>query len=88
MTELPVSIASKLKNNDEAILLGIAEGVPFSDIGATIGYTSNQVSNRVVWLRKIFKANTTPQLIALSYHYGILRTPNDTPKAQQTQQTQ
>jgi hypothetical protein len=76
MIPAPDIIKSKIRESDEVLLLGLAEGLQFKEIAEQCHMTEVQVGNRVFWLRHtIFKARTNAQLVALSYHYGILRSP-------------
>lgn len=73
---VPQRIEARLKENDVSILLGLAEGLSMKEIAGTMETAPRQIESRVFWLRKIFEARTTTQLIAQSYHYGILRSPH------------
>jgi DNA-binding NarL/FixJ family response regulator len=76
MSQIPQKIEARLKENDVSILLGLAEGLSMKEIATTMDVGSRQIESRVFWLRRIFDARTTTQLVAEAYHYGILRSPH------------
>lgn len=80
---LPPSLKKRLKASDFEILVGIAEGVLYEEIGFEVGLDAVQISNRVVALRRVFAARTTAQMVAKAYHYGVLQCPD--PKARKAE---
>jgi hypothetical protein len=74
---VPERVSSRIREADIMLLYGLAEGLQFKEMAEQCHMTESAVSNRVFWLRHtIFRARTNAQLVALSYHYGILRSPN------------